>query len=537
MKILIVDDEKHVRATIQMLIDMESYGITEWLEAADGSDAIAIIKQQQPQIIITDMYMPKMNGVELLKWIHEHYPQGKTIIVSGHDDFDYVRHALKYGGSDYLLKPLDEDEINQAISKAINGWHKDQREQTINYTQRKAINQFMPIYWDKMFSNLVQGTVSYTMLAEQLETDFKLKSQPEQAQLAIISTALLPVHIKQKFTTNLDLLFYLLTNIVNEYLQEDHAGYAFQYWNNKQELIIVDWESREQCMDRLERINDGIFTTLGSKIDFGVSTMKAFPQGMKACYQEASAALKQRNLLVSHHHLHYYDEATAVPLVPLPVREFEAELHIAIQSAHLPYIQQAVHKWIQSIAIRSTLTMEQLELWQHEYMSFKNRYRSEISGSSHSEQMNIESMFSVLELPSDDEGKLSLLQFEKNIFNDLMKLVQQLSKLTQRESNVIYDIVKYIDTHYSEEITLQHISERFFLSREYISRRFKQETSENLSDYIERIRIDKVKVLLANPLLKIIQIAELVGYKDEKYLSKVFKKAVGMSPNVYRKQL
>src|SRR5690606_33665519 len=99
----------------------------------------------------------------------------------------------------------------------------------------------------------------------------------------------------------------------------------------------------------------------------------------------------------------------------------------------------------------------------------------------------------------------------------------------------IYDIARYLEQHYNRELTLQDLSEHFYVSREYISRKFKQQFGENIVNYISRLRIDKSKTLLLNPLLKISEIAQAVGFKDEKYYSKVFKKLEGCSPNEYRK--
>ncbi|MNY48880.1 HTH-type transcriptional regulator YesS [compost metagenome] len=100
---------------------------------------------------------------------------------------------------------------------------------------------------------------------------------------------------------------------------------------------------------------------------------------------------------------------------------------------------------------------------------------------------------------------------------------------------MIFEIATFLDKHYHEDISLADIASRFYLSREYISRKFKQEFEVNLSDYLGQIRMSKAKVLLCNPNLRISQVAEMVGYQDEKYFSKVFKKMSGMTPNEYRK--
>jgi two-component system, response regulator YesN len=139
-------------------------------------------------------------------------------------------------------------------------------------------------------------------------------------------------------------------------------------------------------------------------------------------------------------------------------------------------------------------------------------------------------------LPVDAQGVFDFEQWKHAVFTEACELAAQLAE-RDKERSVIEDIAEYIEQHPHEEITLQDISERFFLSREYISRKFKQETNGNLSDFIAEVRIKRAKELLANGQLKISQVAELVGYQDEKYFSRVFKKRTNCSPNDYRKHL
>ncbi|WP_155985794.1 helix-turn-helix transcriptional regulator [Paenibacillus gorillae] len=136
------------------------------------------------------------------------------------------------------------------------------------------------------------------------------------------------------------------------------------------------------------------------------------------------------------------------------------------------------------------------------------------------------------------DGSLSLEAWREQLGSDLSELARacQAGANRQPDLNIMKEIAKYMEQNYHLEVTLQDISERFYLSREYISRRFKQEMGENVFDYLARIRVEKARLLLQNPNLKITQIAEMVGYDDEKYFSKVFKKVMGVSPNQYRKQ-
>ncbi|HEY0827419.1 MAG TPA: AraC family transcriptional regulator, partial [Bacilli bacterium] len=125
---------------------------------------------------------------------------------------------------------------------------------------------------------------------------------------------------------------------------------------------------------------------------------------------------------------------------------------------------------------------------------------------------------------------------EQELTNSMLKLSSLLKEKEHQNKNVIYEIARYIENHYDQDITLQDISAHFYLSREYISRWFKQEFQENITDYISRKRMEKAKILLANRHMRIAEIAKIVGYQDEKYFSKVFKKLEGLSPNEYRKK-
>lgn len=141
MKTLIIDDEKHVREAIRLLVPWERMGITAVLEAADGQAAIRIIESENPAIIFTDMMMPHVSGVELLAWVAEHAPCSKVIVISGHDDFNFVRQTVKYGGMDYLLKPIDETQLLTALSKAIDEWQTDEEARCRDRNRNMEINQ------------------------------------------------------------------------------------------------------------------------------------------------------------------------------------------------------------------------------------------------------------------------------------------------------------------------------------------------------------------------------------------------------------
>lgn len=149
MKAIIVDDEKHVREGLLLLAEWKKFGIHTVLEAKDGEEATRIIKEHQPEIIFTDMRMPKKDGISLLKWIHTSKILSKTIVVSGYDDFEYMRNAIYYKSFDYLLKPIEPDLLNETLERAVNEWKEQAHHQ-------KAIDTSTTIQKEKKGIHLIE---------------------------------------------------------------------------------------------------------------------------------------------------------------------------------------------------------------------------------------------------------------------------------------------------------------------------------------------------------------------------------------------
>ncbi|MCG1021532.1 response regulator transcription factor [Sutcliffiella horikoshii] len=125
MKAIIIDDEKHVRDGLQLLADWKGNGIDKVYEAGDGDEAIRLIKEHRPEIIFTDMQMPKRDGISLLKWIAESELTSITIVVSGYDDYTFMRNAITYKSFDYILKPIDPDLLNETLERAVKKWKEE----------------------------------------------------------------------------------------------------------------------------------------------------------------------------------------------------------------------------------------------------------------------------------------------------------------------------------------------------------------------------------------------------------------------------
>ncbi|WP_138753849.1 response regulator [Paenibacillus sinopodophylli] len=533
MKALIIDDEKHVREAIRMLVPWTQLGIHTLLEAQDGIVATELIRSERPEIIFTDMMMPNMDGTELLQWTAAHAPASKIIVISGHDDFSFVRHAVKYGGVDYILKPIDAEQLVSALTKAVNCWMEEEQERVRKRSMSIELNQLKPMYLEQYFSTIINEPGAHPSFADTLRQELGIVEPIASVRIAVLRLELTPPAVRDKFTDGLDLLLFSLTNICNEFLKGQQQGFALRHWGHEQEIVLLFWGESSHAPALIQEINDAIYTALKARFHFGLGESFAFPAAGASAYQQAKLALLQRNLLANDTYCHLYNVAPSTSKnTSLLFSEHEEQIRFGVLSGSKEQIRRALKPWFDTLEQESYLSLEQLIVWRQQYMLAMSIWESK-----HARSRKRSPASGALEqtmLPVDANGFFDFEQWKNAVLTEAYDISAQLAE-QDKERSVIEEIASYIEQHPHEEITLQDISERFYLSREYISRKFKQETNGNLSDFIAEVRIKRAKELLANGQLKISQVAELVGFQDEKYFSRVFKKRTNCSPNDYRK--
>lgn len=533
IKVLIADDEKHVREAIKLLADWEGHGVTEILEAVDGQSAVDIILEESPHIVMTDMRMPRMDGTKLLEWIKGNRPAVKTIVISGYDDFELVRHAIRNGGLDYILKPVDPDALNEALGKAVEAIRIETLQDSLSTRKNMELNRMKPHYADKLLSDLISSHGSKDQLARQLRDEFGLPEQIESCASAVISTAQLDQGLLDKFQSMRQLLYFTLTNICNEVLLSGQKGIAFHHLGNPEEIVLLIWDEAMPLQATLEEIRNGIDLTLHRQIHIGAGPRLPFPAGVPGSYLSAHQALWQRNADELSGWLH---TQAPQPQKPLRLASHEESFRMAALSGSMEQISAAVEGWMDSVRRLGKVTPAELEQWNSEWDWMLKQWMDQGSDAANPGPDKDALLELPRSLPMDLQGKLSYPLWKSQYEGRLTAASRILTQQHSRENHIIHDIARYLENHYAEDISLQDMAARFFLSREYISRRFKQEFSVNISDFLASVRIEKAKLLLLNPQLRISQVAEMVGYQDEKYFSKVFKKQEGRTPNEYRKE-
>lgn len=333
---------------------------------------------------------------------------------------------------------------------------------------------------------------------------------------------------------DIELLLYVVLNVCNKHLRFGQNGISFRYWNSDKEIVLVLWGAIKTNIKLLDQINSELYQTLGSRVHFGLGSIKIFPSGLPHSYSEACFALKQANVLHPAKWIHTDYSLFVLQTVILDVNSFLEALQWSLRSQNIKKWHQTIHLWFDTIHPLKYISWEQLKLWEHAFQTARIHWLQICPEKTHA-YLNILERTS-LRIPFNQEGTLIIEQWSKQWMSRFSEIFQYLNQDANIRQHIIYQVEQYISNHYPHNITLHSISERFSLSREYISRRFKKEFKLNFSDYLTRVRLEKAKQLLVYTQLRSLQIAKIVGYKDDKYFRKVFNNKIGISTNDYRKK-
>lgn len=521
MKALIVDDEKHVREGIKILGAWEQNGIGEIYEAGNGEEAIHLIEKYKPEIIFSDMKMPKMDGIQLLEWIKENQPFSKTIIVTGYDDYHYMRKAIHFGSADYLLKPIDPEILNDTLENAVIEWKKEEADRERKMSSYQLINEMKPVYRDRKLTELLNSDI----MKDKLYDEFGF----HQSRNYIVALVRISGHAIEVFQGNRDLAYFTILNMINEVLMENESGIGFRYLSNKGEVVIVFWKQFEQIRELLTKIYRILKNVLGISCPIALGKPVKESSKLIDSYHLAKQVLLESNILDKKESRVYFQERQST-IVLRTLMSYSSILELAVQAGEIGAFEEVINQISTDFTENNYLSLSQLLHFENEYQVISHRwfktYNLPLKGSD-----NIEKRIDFF----NQNGTFMLEEYKdrkKREISIFLKKVKR--KVHKNKSNIIYDIEKYLQANFDRDVKLQEISDHFYISREYISRKFKQEFNVNISDYIVKFRMNKAKSLLKNSQLKIYEIANMIGYQDDKYFRKVFKKVEGITPNEFR---
>ncbi|QJD84748.1 response regulator transcription factor [Cohnella herbarum] len=531
VRMLVVDDEIYALKGITQGIDWSDLPIEDILEAEDVTEAKRLLEEQNVDLVISDIEMPGLNGLELLRWIRDHRPHTLTVFLTGHARFDYAQEALHNGCFDYVLKPVDHDALKVIVERAIAeiGMRKERQkiEETVDNNRKQWTSQ-LPILVERFWQDVLAGRVRLS--PDRLNRQLEYYDMPLTADSRI-----LPILLSiEQWNVELDardesIMEYALRKAAAEIILGEWPGMALQDRNElnmallylREGAVVNRADLLKRCGEYVRACNDYFHCRVSCYVGEAVGInelVDAFERLQQLERSNVSAPQTVLDSLAS-------GQGTANPTgISLPsFIDWGMLLDNGGYEELCARIQETLNNWQAESASR-----ESLELFQYGilHMLYQAAYRKGCS---------IYDVFTVNEL-TDAQAIRSTQQLAAWAGKMVSKMGLALAERQRDASAVIAKVQSYILDNLHMELTRDNIANSVYRNPAYLSRLFRKETGFSLSDYIAQLRIERAKRFLVDTNDKVSNIAESVGYVHFSYFAKLFKKMTSLSPQEYRKK-
>lgn len=514
-KVLIVDDEKIIRTGIKNVIPWVTLKVSEVYTAASGREALELVKQYAPDLIITDISMGEMSGLVLIEEIRKFNRECRIIVLTGYDRFDYARKALQLSAQDFLLKPVEEEALAEAVEKQLQELeelHK-KREADKQAVRAKGVSQ--QTCMERYLSELLEGNENHSLR----EDFFRTFSFPRDMRMRI--GILLPDILAAESNENRFFRLLTIKNICMGMLDEQNCGLTFNYKGGSIIAVLfmekLGVEPDEQIRDFVELLE----RESGSRVRFILGSEQSGFHNLHISYNDAVYVMESER------------------------ENWRSVVKVEWEQKREQMFLEIYQEFKQSIM----LSLDHEEQLFHIYRRFLQALESYNVSDSYGARCCFEivsSVYFVLMRSGNvtlNEGLDGLLQSISGADRLIAGQVTMnfLEKLYLSGPGKNHDVVRRVKQLISENlgknISVASLAAEVYVSANYLSRIFKQAEGEGCNEYIVRKRMEKARLLLQTTTLKAGEIAPMVGYQDINYFSLSFKRNVGVSPTKYRETI
>jgi len=525
-KVLIAEDELIVRIGIKNSIDWEKLGMKVIADVPNGQAALEIYEKEKPDLILTDIKMPVMDGMQLITKIRENDSHTKIIILTCYEEFDFVHKALKLGVTDYILKlKMLPSDIEKILIKSCEELKKENETKPQPYGVKVDHTYIKEkVIKDYLFYNLYSESTFAELLNK---VNFKIL--PERMVMCLMSIEQFEVLQKKLSDNEGGLIRFAVLNIIEELLGTYNRGEAIYVKEDKYILIfsfsdvISESGVNDFLHDILSRINYVIQTYFDTAVAFAISGIYSGFLSLKGMYGECIAALEQRYFIADEKYVRY----NSAVVCDIKSQVFN-KLQIIVNQA-----DKLSKEYSKEIESGIEVLMSIPELKKRDLTKYFLRWTNWLIINLN---MQIEGMPEVVLKYTDLLHKCTNLDMSIDLFIKYLEEVKQNLQDVKCYSKEVFEAIKFIKSNFHKDISLQQVAENVEMSPNYLSSLFKKEVQMNLIEYINQVRIEKAKEILLSSSLKTYEVAEKVGFTDESYFSRTFKKFTGIRPVEYRKK-
>ena len=509
IKVLIADDERFTRQGILDMVDWDKLNVSEVKEAYDGINALEILKDFEPNILLTDVRMPRLNGIDLAFKARELYPNCMILFMSGYSDKEYLKSAIKLKAINYVEKPIEIEELEENLNNAI-----------LEFVKNTTIHNSIEHTIANEISSIDNSEAVKSIISSYFSKDFNDKLVDGQYVSVLIKI--------YKIIPNKHLFIDKIREIIHDCGLE-----GFVSMQNEKDIVLQIFFSKNIKSIHNSNVFQSFFATLDEYIKnyshfyIFVGSIVANMQDMHKSYASASS-LDTLSFFKDYNSVIYFEEVphkTCATIDPNAYSAFKRNLNNEDKQAVLSDINNITSEFMLNCGTDI-----------NEIKNVYNKLLLHIFNFCHSRNINLNNSV------NENTSFNTILQFN-NIFeikHYLLEIIKDVF-LCLKEKNIYNEpalnIIKYINEHYnSYDLSLEDISKNTFLTPAYICVIFKDFTGKTVNKYITEYRIMQAKELLKDSNIKMNDIALKVGYRDGNYFAKIFKKETGYSPSEYRRK-
>jgi len=532
-KVFLVEDEKVVREGIRKNVPWEQYGFHYTGDASDGELALPMIRKIQPDLLITDIKMPFMDGLSLIKLVRKELPKTKIVIISGYDDFSYAQQAIHLGVERYLLKPVIKGKLVEILVEMREKMQEERYQQQYIENFKQEAQEYENFSRRRFFDQIVTGGLSVSEICETAKKlNIDIIAPFYNIVLFSLSSAEYDGSVPESYTENLA----AVQNNVTKYII-DHSELIFFRWNITTYAVLVKGSEIDikrntiNCMENIKNRCAMAGKDVSWYIACGtpVSRLSAIPN----CFAEASRILSYRYLCPEEHIL---SEASIMNLQdnsPSKINAGDKEIdpeHVRkfLSSGTEKETDDFINQMLKNVGEEFSLLPIFCRYMTMSIYFAAIKYLDSIGCS-------IDSLWSPEFRPDDSVSSID--EAKRYVY----KVIKQTIELRDLESikqqrDILRQAIDFINKNFSDAlISLDRVAKEVNISPNYLSAIFSQEVGQTLIEYLTLKRIDEAKRMLRQTDKLLSEIALGVGYKDSRYFSFVFKKITGCTPSDYRK--
>lgn len=528
-RVVIADDERKVLQLIRALGNWEKYDIEIVDECGDGHSTLESILKHRPDFVLSDIKMPGLDGIELIEETRKAGVDSLFILISGYRHFEYARSAIALNVVDYLLKPVDEEQLNKTLEKVCRQLE-ELREARANRAEvsrmKEEYNESrLARFWNDLFADegrFVRNTCSEAVCNEEYQTAFREGCY--QMMGLVTNTNGLLEHSNSLFS---DQMMHFLDKCFGDhtvyYARRIYAGYLFvlNYPEAYQKQVREGFSAFYYCIRNLNEVY-GEF-----RLNIGISSVKKSCRELLTAQREARAAEWGR-LIIARDGILDYSQVVSMPRINIS-NLISSQEQKTLESCIRYFRREELGELFSELHRRA--------------VSYGNSFPGDMA-----ELFFCMTGLITAAVPKENSTALTERCFSAYIdarnFPQMMKLLylrleeyiqEEQKKLQNKVGKPISEAVRFIRANYNKPISAEEVAEASRVSPAYLSKLFREEMDVGFNEFLTQVRMEEAQHLLESTNLPVKEIAGSVGYPDEKYFSKLFKKTTGVKPTEYRR--